>query len=118
MGSTPKIVGEVVAPTSLAEVSTPSAARGGESTLVSAMGGEVTTPSTVPRGGVAVHASSASASPTTCGSGDLVREGDDGATRTSSKQKSDKKYKDRTSPQDCTSSRLGAESSAKTPEAS
>jgi hypothetical protein len=46
------------------------------------MGGEVTTPSTVPRGGVAVCVSSASASPTTCGSGDLVREGDDGATGT------------------------------------
>jgi hypothetical protein len=82
MGSTSIIIGEVVAPTSLAEVSTPSAAHGGESTLVSATGGEVTMPSTVPRGGVAVRASSASASPMTCGSGDLVREGDDGAMGT------------------------------------
>jgi hypothetical protein len=82
MGSMSIIVGEVVAPTSPAEVSTPSAVRGGESTLVSATGGEVTTPSNVPRGGVAVHVPSASASPTTCGSGDLMREGDDGATGT------------------------------------
>jgi hypothetical protein len=44
MGSTSMIVGEVIAPTSPAEVSTPSAARGGESTLVSTTGGEVTTP--------------------------------------------------------------------------
>jgi hypothetical protein len=44
------------------------------------MGGEVTTTSAIPRGGVVVRASSASASPMTCGSGDLVREGDDGAT--------------------------------------
>jgi hypothetical protein len=82
MGLTSIIVGEVVAPTSPVEVSTPSAVRGGESTLMSATGGEVTTPSTVPRGGVAVRASSASTSPTTCGLGDLVREGDDGATGT------------------------------------
>jgi hypothetical protein len=82
MGSTSIIVGEVVVPTSPAKVSTPSAACGGESTLVSATGGEVTTPSAVPRGGIAVRVSSASASPTTCGSGDLVREGDDGATGT------------------------------------
>jgi hypothetical protein len=82
MGSTSIIVGEVVAPTSPAEVSTSSVARGGESNLASAMGSEVTMPSTVPRGGVAVRASSTSASPTTCGSGDLVREGDDGATGT------------------------------------
>jgi hypothetical protein len=82
MGSTSMIVGEVVALTSPAEVSTPSTAHGGESTLVSAMSGEVTTPSTVSCGGVAVRASSASASPTTCGSGDLVQEGDGGATGT------------------------------------
>jgi hypothetical protein len=82
MGSTSMIVGEVVAPTSPAEVPTPSAVCGGESAHVSAAGGEVTTPSTIPRGGVAVCASSASTSPTTCGSGDLVREGDDGATGT------------------------------------
>jgi hypothetical protein len=82
MGSTSMIVGEVVAPTSPAEVSAPSAVRGGEPALMSATGDEVTTPSTVPHGGVAVRASSASASPTTCGSGDLVWEGDDGATGT------------------------------------
>jgi hypothetical protein len=82
MGSTSIIVGEVVAPTSPAEVSTPSTARGGESTLASATGGEVTTFSTAPCGGVAVRVSSASASPTTCGSGDLMREGDDGAMGT------------------------------------
>jgi hypothetical protein len=73
MGSTSIIVGEVVAPTSPAEVPTPSAVLGGESTLVSATGSEVTTPSTVPHGRVAVRASSASASPrpvaqaTSCG---------------------------------------------------
>jgi hypothetical protein len=87
MGSTSIIVGEVVAPTSLADAPmspadapTASAARGGISTLVLATGGEVTTVSTAPRGGVAVRASSASTSPTTCGSGDLVREGEDVAT--------------------------------------
>jgi hypothetical protein len=36
--------------------------------------------STAPHGEVAVRVSSASASPTTYGSGDLVREGDNGAT--------------------------------------
>jgi hypothetical protein len=82
MGSTSIIVREVVAPTSPAEVSTPSAARGGESTLALATGSEVTRLSTVPHGGVAVRASSGSASPTTFGLGDLVREGDDGATGT------------------------------------
>jgi hypothetical protein len=82
MGSTSMIVGEVVAPMPPAEVPTPSAVCEVEPALVSATGGEATTPSTVPRGGVAVHASSASTSPTTCGSGDLVREGDDGATST------------------------------------
>jgi hypothetical protein len=82
MGSTSMIVGEVVAPTSPAEVSTPSAVRRGEPTLVSVTGGEVATPSATPRGGVVVRTSSASASPTTYGSADLVREGDDGATGT------------------------------------
>jgi hypothetical protein len=82
MGSTSMIVGEVVAPKSPAEVPTPSAARKGEPTLVPATGGEATTPSTTTCGGVAVRASSASTSPTTYGSGDLVWEGDDGATGT------------------------------------
>jgi hypothetical protein len=77
------IVGEAVAPVSPAEVPTTSVACGGVLALASATGGEVTTPSTAPRGGVAVRASSASASPTTCGSGDLVREGDGWATGTS-----------------------------------
>jgi hypothetical protein len=79
---TSMIVGEVIALTSPAEVPTPSAVHGGEPALVSATGGEVTTPSTIPRGGVAVRTSSASTSPTTCGLGDLVREGDDGVTGT------------------------------------
>jgi hypothetical protein len=83
MGSTSTIVGEVVVPTFPAEVPTPSAVRGGESALVSATGGEVTTPSAVPRGGVAMRASSTSVSLTTCGSDDLVWEGDDGETGTS-----------------------------------
>jgi hypothetical protein len=124
------IVGEVVTPTSPAEVPTPSAVRGGERALVSATGGEVTTPSTVPRGGVAVRASSTSTSPTTCGSGDLVREGDDGATDTPCGLATG--LHDKTPRQDknqikstkmepalkvCTSSRPGAKSSAKTPEA-
>jgi hypothetical protein len=82
MGSTSIIVGEAVAPTSPAEVPTTSATRGGVPTLASATGGEVTTFSTAPHGGVAVRASSASASPTTCGSGDLVWEGDGWATGT------------------------------------
>jgi hypothetical protein len=69
MGSTSIIAGEVIAPTSSTEVSTASVARGGISTLASVTGGEVTTSSIAPRGG-------------TCGSGDLVREGDDGATGT------------------------------------
>jgi hypothetical protein len=55
---------------------------GGVSTCASATGGEVITVSTAPRGGVTVHASSASASPTTCGSGDLVREGEEVTTGT------------------------------------
>jgi hypothetical protein len=82
MGSTSMIVGVVVAPMSPVELPTPSAVCGGEPALVSAMGGEVITPSTIPRGGVVVRASSGSTSPTTCGSGDLVREEDDGATGT------------------------------------
>jgi hypothetical protein len=82
MGSTSMTVGEVVAPTSPAEVSTPSVVRRGEPALVSVAGGEVVTPSAIPRVGVAVRASSASASPTTCGSCDLMREGDNGATGT------------------------------------
>jgi hypothetical protein len=63
MGSMSMIVGEVVAPTSPAEVPTPSAVRGGEPALVSATGGEATMPSTTPRGRVVVRASSASTSP-------------------------------------------------------
>jgi hypothetical protein len=51
----------------------------GVSTLAPAMGGEDALPSAAPRGGVVVRALLASASPTTCGSGDLVREGEDGA---------------------------------------
>jgi hypothetical protein len=82
MGSTSTTIREIVALTSPAEVSTPSAVRRGESALVSVTGGEVVTPSAIPRVGVAVRASSASASHTACGSGDLVREGDDGATGT------------------------------------
>jgi hypothetical protein len=82
MGSTSMIIEEVVTLTSPVEVPTPSAVCEGEPTLVLATGGEVTTPSTIPRGGVVVRASSASTAPTTCGSGDLVREGDDGATGT------------------------------------
>jgi hypothetical protein len=80
MGLTSIIVGEVVAPTSPAEDPPASAVRGGVSTLASATSGEVTTFSTTPHGGVAVRASSTCASPTTCGSGDLVREEDDGVT--------------------------------------
>jgi hypothetical protein len=53
-----------------------------EPALVSVTGGEVVDPSAIPRVGVVVRASSASASPTTCGSGDLVWEGNDGATDT------------------------------------
>jgi hypothetical protein len=45
-------------------------------------GGEVVNPSAISRVGVAIQASSTSASPATCGSGDLVREGDDGVTDT------------------------------------
>jgi hypothetical protein len=124
------IVGEVVAPTSPPEVPTPSAARRGEPTLMPATGGEATTPSTTPRGGVAVHATSASTSPTTCGSGDLVREGDDGATGTPcglatglhgkirrQDKGQTKSIKDRVSHPVCTLIRPEAESSAKTPEA-
>jgi hypothetical protein len=79
MGSASMIVGEAIAPTSPAEAPLESAMRGGLPTLASAMGDEAGLPSVAPRGGVAVCASSASASPATCGSGDLVREGEDGA---------------------------------------
>jgi hypothetical protein len=82
MGSTSMTVGEVIAPTSPSEVSTPSVVCREEPALVSVTGGEVVNPSAIPRVRVAVHASSATASPTTYGSGDLVREGDDGATGT------------------------------------
>jgi hypothetical protein len=65
------------------EVSTPSAVCREEPTLVSATGDEVVAPCAIPHVGVAVPASSTSASPTTCGSDNLVREGNDGATDTS-----------------------------------
>jgi hypothetical protein len=82
MGSTSMIVGEVVAPTPPVEVAPPaSATRGGVSTLASATGGEVALLSTAPRGGVVVCASSASTSPTTFGSSDLVRDGETRAPR-------------------------------------
>jgi hypothetical protein len=82
MGSTSIILGEVVTQMSPTEVpSSASTARGGLATLESATGGEVSLLSAAPRGGVAVHASSANASPTTFGSGDLVREGESGAPR-------------------------------------
>jgi hypothetical protein len=82
IGSTSTTVGEIVAPVPATEVSTPSAVCREEPALVSVMGGEVVTPSATPRVGVAVRASSTSASPATCGSGDLVREGDAGITGT------------------------------------
>jgi hypothetical protein len=71
------IVVEAVAPTSPAEAPPVSAARRGVPTLASATGGETALPSAAPCGGVAVRASLARASPTTCGSGNLVREGED-----------------------------------------
>jgi hypothetical protein len=73
MGSTSTTVGEVVAPTSPAEVSTPLVVRRGEPALVSVTGGEVVTPSTIPHVGVAVRASFAPPPPrpvaqaTSCG---------------------------------------------------
>jgi hypothetical protein len=79
MGSTSIIVGEVVAPTSPAEPPPASKTRGGVSTLESTTGGEVAQLLTAPRGGVVVRASSAKVSPATLGSGNLVREGEDGA---------------------------------------
>jgi hypothetical protein len=113
-----------------AKVSTPSVACMEEPALMSAMGGEVVTPSTTPRVGVAAPASSTSASPTTCDSGDLVREGDDGATDTSCGPAADlhranytstsypnKKHKDRISSYVHTLAQPEAEDSAKTPEA-
>jgi hypothetical protein len=81
MGSTSIIVGEVVTLMPPAESPPASKTRGGVSTLESSTGGEVALLSTTPRGGVAVCASSAKVSPTTVGSGDLVREGEDGAPR-------------------------------------
>jgi hypothetical protein len=81
MGSTSITAGEVVAPTSPTEAPSASTTRGGVSTLALATGGEVALLSTTPRGVVAVRASLASTSPVTCGSGDLVREGEDGAPR-------------------------------------
>jgi hypothetical protein len=82
MGSTSTTAGEVVAPTSPAEVSTPSVVCREEPALVSVTGGKVVNPSAIPCVGVDICASSARASPTTCGSCDLVWEGDDGATGT------------------------------------
>jgi hypothetical protein len=79
MGSMSITAREAIAPKSLAEAPPTSAVRGGVSTLALATGGEAALPSAAPLGGVAVRASSSSASPTTCGSGDLVREGEDGA---------------------------------------
>jgi hypothetical protein len=82
MGLTSIMVGEVVTPTSPAEVTPPaSTTHGGVSTLESATGGEVTLLSTAPRGGVAVRASSASASTMTFGSADLIQDGEVGAPR-------------------------------------
>jgi hypothetical protein len=70
MGSTSIILGEVTAPTSPTEAPSPAlTACGGLATLESAAGGEVALLSAAPRGGVAVRASSANASPTTFGSG-------------------------------------------------
>jgi hypothetical protein len=120
MGSASMIVGEVVA----------SAACGGVPTLASATGDEVALPSTAPRGIVAVRTSSARASPTTCGSDDLVREGEDGVPcppcslitdlhgktprKDNNLQKSTLNSK---TSKDFTSSQLEVETSAKTPEA-
>jgi hypothetical protein len=82
MGSTSITPGGVIAPTSPAEVTPPtSTARGGLSALESGVGGETALLPTVSRGGEAICASSAKASPTTVGSGDLMREGEDGAPR-------------------------------------
>jgi hypothetical protein len=82
IGSTSTTIGEVVALTPPTEVSTPSAVCKEEPALVSVTGGEVFAPSATPRVGVAVRASSTSASPATCGSGDLMQEGDAGVTST------------------------------------
>jgi hypothetical protein len=122
--------GEVVALTPLTEVSTPSAVCREEPAHVLVTGGEVVAPSTTPHVGVAVRASSTSASPATCGSGDLVREGDVGVTGTSwglaailhghitrQDHVQIKKCKGSISPQVHTSAQPEAEPSAKTPEA-
>jgi hypothetical protein len=82
IGSTSTTDGEVVASTPPTEVSTPSVVCKEEPALVSVTGGEVVAPSVTPRVGVAVRASSTSASPATCGSGDLVQEGDAGVADT------------------------------------
>jgi hypothetical protein len=77
MGSTSIILGEAGVPTFPTAPPYPaSTARGGLTTLESATGGKFALLSTAPRGGVAIRASSANDSPTTLGSGDLVREGD------------------------------------------
>jgi hypothetical protein len=81
MGSTSKTIGEAVALVLPAEAPPASTTREEVSTLVAATGGEVALLSTAPCGGVAVRASSASASPTTRGSGDLVWEREYGAPR-------------------------------------
>jgi hypothetical protein len=82
MGLMSIIVGEVVALTTPVEVAPPaSATRGGVSTLDTTTGGEVALLSTAPCGGVDVRTSSASASPTTVRSADLVRDGEAGAPR-------------------------------------
>jgi hypothetical protein len=83
MGSTSITLGEVVALTSPTEAPPASTVRRGVSTLESATGEEFTLLSTAPRSGVAVRASSASASPTTFGSADLVRDGEAEAPRSS-----------------------------------
>jgi hypothetical protein len=78
MGSTSITAGETVAPMSPAEAPPASTLHGGVSTLATTTGGEAALPSAAPYGGVAVRTWSTSTSPTTCGSGDLVREGEDG----------------------------------------
>jgi hypothetical protein len=77
MGSTSIILGEAATPTSpIVAPSLASTHRGGHATLKSTTGGEAALLSAAPRGGVAICASLANDSPTTLGSGDLVREGE------------------------------------------
>jgi hypothetical protein len=77
MGLTPIILGETTALTSAtAALSLASTACGELAKPASATSGEVALLSAAPRGIVAVHASSTNDSPTTLGSGDLVREGE------------------------------------------